>query len=199
MNFITTGEAARRCGVGINTIKRWMKKGELKYIVTPGGHWRIREHEFRTFLKTHNMDLLQEKEHTSEAHKILLIEDDLDMCALVEGAFDAATFNHTFDYAKDGYSGLIKLGLMQPDILILDIMLPEINGLEIIQRIRATDFHKKPKILVITGAGDRRLVRRALEKAKPDMILDKPFAVEDLIHATQKVLSSTSAVAAVNE
>jgi len=194
MNYITTGEAARRCGVGINTVKRWMKKGELKYIVTPGGHWRIHEYEFLAFLKKHQMEPSQKK-----GAKILLIEDDLGMCSLIEGAFELASFDNIFAYAKDGYTGLIKVGLMQPDILILDIMLPEINGLELIQRIRTTELGNKPRILVITGAGDRRLVRRGLEKAKPDMILFKPFAIEDLLHATQKLLNQTQAVLMANQ
>lgn len=185
------------CGVGINTIKRWLQKGELKCLITPGGHWRIRESEFLLFLEDNNMEPLQAE--VDNAYKILLIEDDIAMCSLIEGAFELAPFNHSFDYAEDGYTGLIKLGSMQPDILILDIMLPEINGLELIQRIRTTELGNNPRILVITGAGDRRLVRRGLEKAKPDMILFKPFAVEDLIKATQQLLGKTQSVVAANE
>lgn len=197
MNYITTGEAARMCGVGINTIKRWLQKGELKCLVTPGGHWRISEPEFLLFLKEHNMKPLQAK--LDNAYKILLIEDDIAMCSLIEEALELAPFNYSFDYAEDGYTGLIKVGSMQPDILILDIMLPEINGLELIQRIRATELGNKPRILVITGAGDRRLVRRGLEKAEPDIILFKPFAVEDLIKAVQQLLDKTQYVAAASE
>lgn len=196
MNYVTTGEAARKCGVGINTVKRWIQKGELKCVITPGGHWRIPEHEFLSFLKSHKMEPLQI--NTNQAYKILLIEDDIDMSSLIEGAFDLAPFNNTFDHAKDGYTGLIKVGSMQPDILILDIMLPEINGLELIQRIRATGLSNTPRILVITGAGDRRLVKRGLEKAKPDMILFKPFAIDDLIHATQNLLDQENPIVVEN-
>lgn len=186
MNYITTGEAARRCGVGINTVKRWIQKGELKCVITPGGHWRIREHEFQHFLDVHNMQ--PQQKDAKQSYKILLIEDDEDMCSLLEGAFELAPFNNIFKYEHDGYSGLIKVGSMQPDLLILDIMLPKINGLELIQRIRATDQCNDLRILVITGAGDRRVVRRGLEKANPDTILFKPFTVEELIAATQKLM-----------
>jgi len=197
MNYITTGEAARRCGVGINTVKRWIQKGELKCVITPGGHWRIREHEFQRFLDAHNMQ--PQQTGSDQSYKILLIEDNEEMCSLLEGAFELAPFNNTFEYEHDGYTGLIKVGSMQPDLLILDIMLPDINGLELMQRIRATDQCNDLRILVITGAGDRRLVRRGLEKAKPDTILFKPFAVEDLITATQMLMHQPQLAQAANK
>lgn len=190
MRYITTGEAARLCGVGINTVKRWIQKGELKCLITPGGHWRIVERDFQAFLTAHNMQPLPSR--PVQPHKVLLIEDDPAMCLLIEGALELAASDIHFDYACDGYSGLMKLGSMQPDLLILDIMLPEINGLELIHRIRETDICSDPAIVVITGAGDRRLVKRALEKAAPDAVLFKPFATEELISSIENLLNCTS-------
>jgi len=86
MKYLTTGEAARLCDVGINTVKRWIQKGELNCVITPGGHWRIIEQEFRAFLKTHNITPLLPL--PGRKHKVLLIEDDPAMCSLVEGALE---------------------------------------------------------------------------------------------------------------
>jgi len=190
MKYITTGEAARLCGVGINTVKRWIQKGELKSVVTPGGHWRIVESDFHTFLRTHNMDSLLPK--TKQPSKVLLIEDDPAMCSLIEGALELSSIDIAFDYAHDGYTGLMKVGCMQPDLLILDIMLPEINGLELIHRLRTSKVCSAPHILVITGAGDRRVVKRGLEKAGPDAIIYKPFATSKLLTTVEQLLSHCS-------
>ena len=84
----------------------------------------------------------------------------------------------------------MKIGCMQPDLLILDIMLPEINGLELIHRIRESEVCSEPRIIVITGAGDRRIVRRALEKAAPDAVMLKPFATSELLVCVEQQLSS---------
>jgi len=188
--YITTGKASRMCGVGINTVKRWIEKGELACVITPGGHWRIAEDEFQRFME----NLQAGRFKPVAAHKVLLIEDDLAMCSLIEGAFELADFATTFDCAHDGYSGLMKIGAMQPDLIVLDIMLPEINGLELMQRIRTFDLSRDARILVITGAGDRRLVKRALEKAQPDALFLKPFDVNQLIGTAHELLNSNVSV-----
>jgi len=187
MHYITTGKAAKRCGVGINTMKRWIKKGELACVITPGGHRRIAEDEFERFLTK-----LHATEKNTTPHKILLIEDDPDMCALIEGAFDLASLHVQFQCERDGYSGLMAIGAMQPDLILLDIMLPEINGLELIQRIRHSALCQDVKIVVITGAGDRRLVKKSLDNAALDAVFFKPFNIEQLIHTAQNLLQGES-------
>lgn len=187
MKYITTGQAARICGVGVNTIKRWIQNGALKAIVTPGGHWRIPESDFNRLLETHGMQHPRQPDNT--AYKILLVDDDSAMCDFMTGALDTASFQYEGEYAHDGYSGLIKVGSMQPDLLILDIMLPEINGLEIIHRLRANpDLSPLPKILAITGAGDRRIVRKGLERANPDAVLFKPLGIEQFVSTVTQLL-----------
>ena len=184
--YITTGKASRMCGVGINTMKRWIQKGELKCVITPGGHWRIAEDEFQRFL-----DKLQtDSSKPAVIGKVLLIEDDPAMRSLIEGAFELAGYETDFDCAHDGYSGLMKIGAMRPDLVVLDIMLPEINGLELMQRIRTSEISRGARILVITGAGDRRLVKRALDKARPDAIFLKPFDIDQLIDTAYRLLSN---------
>jgi len=185
MDYLTTGEAARLCGVGINTVKRWIQKNELKCVITPGGHWRIVESEFHRFLAAHNMKLQAE----AQTHKVLLIEDDEAMISMIEAAIELSASDIQFDSASDGYTGLMKVGNMQPDLLILDIMLPEINGLELIQRIRSANIIQGLRIIVITGASDRRIVKRALEKADVDAVLFKPFEIAELIVCIEKMLT----------
>ena len=187
--YLTTGEAARCCGVGINTVKRWIQKGELPCVITPGGHWRIPAEAYEQFIAR----LQAASPQPAANHKILLIEDDPAMCTLVEGAFALADFPHTFDIANDGYSGLIKIGAMQPDMILLDIMLPEINGLELMQRIRASQEGHDARIVVITGAGDRRLVKRAIEAAAPDALFHKPFDTSELVATAQALLTQSKA------
>ncbi len=198
MQYITTGKAAALCGVGINTIKRWIQKGELQCVITPGGHWRIAEDEFQQFLdrlqskqikrKQIQPKPLESTQAAKQVYKVLLIEDDHALSDLIEAAFHLAEFDTVFDSAGDGYAGLMKIGAMQPDLLILDIMLPEINGLELIQRIRTSNICLAIRIVVITGAADRRPVKRALDKASPDAVFHKPFATEALLATVHELL-----------
>ncbi len=189
MEYMTTGKAARLCGVGINTIKRWIQKGELKCVITPGGHWRIAADEFQCFLNTLQMTKPVQSDQSGQGYKVLLIEDDRALSALIEGGFELAEFNTVFECVYDGYSGLMKIGAMQPDLIILDIMLPEINGLELIRRIRSSDICPSMRIMVVSGAADQRAIKKGLQQAEPDAVLHKPVAIEHLIATAYELLT----------
>lgn len=190
MHYLTTGEAARICGVGINTIKRWIDSGDLAAVVTPGGHKRIPQAAFVHFLKAHAMPVPSELGQL----RMLIIDDDIEMCAFVRAAMEHASLDLDIHDAHDGYTGLLKIGLIRPHVLVLDIMLPHINGLEIIQRLRGVaDLPADMRILVITGSQNRALVRRRLAQADVDAVLFKPVAAEALTAAVERLLHTAAA------
>ncbi|MDQ6973298.1 MAG: response regulator, partial [Mariprofundaceae bacterium] len=69
---------------------------------------------------------------------------------------------------------------------------PEINGLELIQRIRHSALCQGVKIIVVTGAGDRRLVKKSLDKAALDAVFFKPFHIEQLVDTAHALLQGES-------
>jgi|GEM_PF-1216308 len=195
MKYLTTGEAADICGVQVNTIKRWIRAKEIDAIQTPGGHWRIPRDTFIQFLNAYRIQAPDTLLEPREKHRILVVDDDPGIHVFVRGAMEMAPFPNTVDEAYDGYTGLIKIGLIRPRLLVLDIMLPEINGLEMIQRLKAqAGLQENMSILVLTGARDRALVVRKLKEAAPDAILFKPVGVEELLQtATRLVLGQRHA------
>jgi len=191
--YLTTGEAAKRCGVKLNTIKNWIRNGDISAIQTPGGHWRIPQAPFALFMKKFNAHVRQPNSDVLVAKKrILVIDDDISAHELVLGALEMYCPNYEVYSAYDGYSGLIEIGRLQPDLILLDIMMPDINGLEIIQRLKAKNTPlPNANIIAITAASDKRLVVNRIHKTNIEGVFFKPLNINALIHSVQSVLGHT--------
>jgi excisionase family DNA binding protein len=187
--YLTSGEAARICGVHINTIKSWVRKGKIEAIMSPGGRWRIQTSSLQKFVQDNGMSMPDE--FTERPQKILVVDDDLAVFELVRGAMKLSLLPCEIFCAGDGYSGLIKVGEVKPDLLILDIMMPEINGLEVLQRLHANpELAAGMRIVVLTGAKDSKLIMQNIESISPDAVLFKPVGVMQLLETIQGLLSS---------
>jgi len=194
--YLTTGEAAKRCGVKLNTIKNWIRNGDISAIQTPGGHWRIPKASFSLFINKFNTHITQSSADVMVAKKrILVIDDDISAHELVLGALEMYCADYEVYSSYDGYSGLIEIGRLQPDLILLDIMMPDINGLEIIHRLKDCNTPlPNAKIIAITAASDRRLVVDRIHKANIEGMLFKPLDISALIHSVQGVLDDTKQV-----
>ncbi len=189
MDYMTTGEAARICDVRVNTIKHWIQKGSIEAVLTPGGHWRIPKEAFSRFLHAWNIPAPITFQEKKETPRILIVDDDPQIHELIRGAMDLAPFSCEVSSAYDGYAGLVQIGLIRPQLLILDVMMPEINGLEMIQRLKMQpELGEGMCILALTGARDRKLVVRRLEEAGPDAILFKPVDIQELLKMSERLL-----------
>jgi excisionase family DNA binding protein len=192
--FLTTGKAAKICGVRVNTIKNWIQNGSLHAIKTPGGHWRIPQDAFLEFVARHSIPLPQsmmDQATTLEQRRILIVDDEPTVHDLIVGALDLSPFNYEVLSVYDGCSGLMQVGLFRPHVLILDIMMPEINGLEVIHRLKhQSENLGGMKILAITAATDRFLVMKKLEAAGPDAILPKPLKLDVLVDTVERLFHS---------
>lgn len=188
--YITTGKAARLCGVHINTIKGWIRKGALPATIMPSGHWRITQKAFIEFLNEYGFPIPEELSRRKKG-RVLIVDDDPVSLDFVQAVIESAPWAGEVHTAGDGYSALIKIGQIRPQLLVLDIMMPGINGLELIQRLREqSDLTGDMRILVLTGARDRRLVVHRLKEAGPDAILFKPVSVEQLLGSAAELLEA---------
>jgi len=186
--YLTTGEAAKICGVKLNTIKNWIRNGDISAIQTPGGHWRIPRVPFIAFVEKFNTPVTHAKSEQT-GNRILVIDDEISAHKLVTESLHMHCPGYDVHSAHDGYSGLIAIGRLQPDLIILDIMMPDINGLEIIQRLKAADSPLPgARVIAITAASDRRLVVNRILQAGVEALLFKPLEINALIDAVHRAL-----------
>ncbi|MFC1544777.1 response regulator [Gemmatimonadota bacterium] len=186
---LTTGDIARYCHTTVMQINRWIKNGDLKSFRNPGGQNRITRQEFRSFLVRNGMPVLDEFFLEIERGKrVLVADDDRAVVDAIKYLLQAQPEDYEVQVCGDGYETLIAAGDFKPDLLIIDIRMPKIDGLEVCRRLRQNkSIIRGIKILAITGhseAYDRDLV---LRNGANEYLL-KPFDKKSLLQLVQRLL-----------
>jgi DNA-binding response OmpR family regulator len=123
--------------------------------------------------------------HVSKVRQLLLVDDDVELCGLLEAVLVGRGFRMSFAY--DGASGLVR-ALGEPyDLVLLDMMLPGMNGLEVLRQLRR---RTTVPIIMLTARGEEGNGIRALEAGADDYVL-KPFAVDELLARIRAVIRRT--------
>jgi excisionase family DNA binding protein len=173
----TTGEAAKICKVSQQTIIRCFDSGQLKGFRVPGSRFRrIPREQLYVFMRDNGIptDALE-----SGKRKILIVDDDLELVELItdslerDGRFETRSVNNGFDAGM-----MVKE--YHPDLIILDIMLPDINGKEVCQRVRSDKAMDDVRIICISGMVEEDKIGELREAGANDFV-HKPFEVEKLV------------------
>ncbi len=173
----TTGEAAKICKVSQQTIIRCFDSGQLKGFRVPGSRFRrIPRQDLYNFMRHNGIptDALE-----SGKRKILVVDDDEELVELIvdvldrDGRFEVRSVNNGFDAGM-----MVKE--YRPDILVLDVMLPDINGKEVCVKVRQDDTIDDVRIICISGMVEDDKISE-LREAGADDFLHKPFEIETLV------------------
>jgi excisionase family DNA binding protein len=173
----TTGEAAKICKVSQQTIIRCFDNGQLKGFRVPGSRFRrIPREALYKFMKDNGIptDALE-----SGKRKVLLVDDDKELVELMtkvleeDGRFEVRV-------AENGFDAGMMVKEYRPDLIVLDVMLPDINGKEVCHRVRSDASLEDVRILCISGMIEEDKVQE-LRLSGADDFLHKPFDIEELI------------------
>jgi DNA-binding response OmpR family regulator len=122
------------------------------------------------------------------APRVLIIDDDQDLLRLV--ALLLKRINAETIPAKDGYSGLAAFEAEQkPDLVILDLMLPDMDGLEILQRIRTRPDSSHIPVLILSAKADPTTIRLGLNRGA-DGYVTKPYIANSLLDRVRALLNA---------
>jgi excisionase family DNA binding protein len=187
----TTGEAAKICKVSQQTIIRCFDNGTLKGFRVPGSRFRrIPRDQLFVFMKDNGIptDALE-----SGKKKLLLVDDDQDLvdllvdCFARDGRFEIRTANNGFDAG-------MQVKEFRPDLVVLDVMLPDINGREVCQRVRSDRTMDIVKILCISGMVEMDRIND-LRAAGANDFMQKPFTTDKLLDRVCELLEIDRPVA----
>ena len=184
--LLTTGEVASYCDVSTNAVKKWIRNGRLKAFRTPGGHFRVESDHFKEFLGRHNMPIYQEF-FGGAAKKILVVDDDAQVRATVTEILKAMDLVVEVGEAGDGYEALLKVGDAKPDLMILDLRMPRMDGLEACRRIRSNPRTAGTRILVVSGYMDDAAQREVIGAGASDW-MRKPLDIEEFRVKVRRLL-----------
>lgn len=181
----TTGEAADICKVSQQTIIRCFDSGRLKGFRVPGSRFRrIPRESLLVFMRENGIppDALD-----SGKQKILVVDDDPE---IVELFVDVLTRDGRFDVktARSGYDAGMLTQEFNPDLIILDYMLPDINGNVVCKTIRQNPNFAETKIIIVSGVVNQDEINELL-RSGADEFVKKPFNIERLIERIGQLLS----------
>jgi len=173
----TTGEAAEVCKISQQTIIRCFDSGRLRGFRVPGSRFRrIPREELVRFMRDNNIptDALE-----GGKRRILIVDDDEQIVELFEDVLSRDDRFHV-KTASTGYDAGVLTEQFKPDLMILDYMLPDINGNVVCQRIRQNTELSGMKIIIVSGVVNQSEVESLLN-AGADEFVKKPFNIEKLM------------------
>ncbi|WP_025916380.1 response regulator transcription factor [Herminiimonas sp. CN] len=119
-------------------------------------------------------------------HKILIVDDEPNIVISLE--FLMQQSGYEVETARDGEEALQKIVSFQPDLVLLDIMLPQLNGFEVCQRIRENSQWNRIKVIMLSAKGREIEISKGIALGA-DAYVTKPFSTKDLIVQVQRLLA----------
>jgi len=118
--------------------------------------------------------------------KILIVEDEADIREALKSIFATTDKDYELYEAVDGAEAISKYKKFNPDLILLDILMPEVDGLQVVKKVLT--YNPKANILIITALGDKRIVAQAVRMGVKGYIT-KPFEFQRIIETVEKIFS----------
>ena len=175
-DWLTLGQAARYLGVAQSTIRKWSDQGRLPAFYTPGDHRRFRRGDLDRFLGS-------SRANTVASSRVLIVDDDGGLRTFLRTALEGD--GCVVREAASAEEGLAALDEELPDLILLDVEMPGMNGLEMLQRVR--ERHGVETIPVVLFSGKVEAEDEA-EEAGAQAFIGKPFDPAQLLASTRQLL-----------
>ena len=153
--LISTGDAARACGVSTQTIVNWIRQGRLRAATTGGGRFRVHVESLVGFLKTSGFEIPTELR--SGPRRVYVVDDDPAWLAAAKRHLSSLAIVETF---PDGYKGLVAIAARPPKLLVLDMKMPGLDGAGVLSALRGDEATCALRILVATSYEEETALAR---------------------------------------
>ena len=178
--WLTLGEAARYLGVAQSTIRKWSDNGRVRAFYTPGRHRRYRRQDLDAFLENSGPG-------ASGGPLVLIVDDDEQVREYVRVNLEAEGYN--VREAGNAEEGLRVLEESKPDLVLIDVMMPQVDGWEMLQRLHDRHGAGAVPVVMFSGKADEHAAEEAAERGAQGFV-GKPFDPSRLIEQTKQLLSS---------
>ena len=183
---LTTGQIARYCHVTHRGVLKWVESGKLKAYRTPGNHSRVSVEDFLDFLQEYHMPVPADLQANTVLTKILIVDDDRSIVHSLRRILMMEN-KYLIEVAFDGFDAGKKFSIFQPDLIMLDIHMPALDGYQVFNSIRSDPNNKHTKVLIISGVNDPKEIKKIMD-LNADGFLQKPFSNEALKKQIKELL-----------
>ena len=178
-DWLTLGQAAKYLGVAQSTIRKWSDQRRLPAFYTPGGHRRYRRGDLDAFLERSGAG-----HRATEGPLVLIVDDDDRLREFVRVNLEME--GYTVREAASAREGLDALEEQSPDLVLLDVMMPEMDGWEMLRQLH--ERHGVGAIPVIVFSGQVDEDPSAVASRGAQAFIGKPFSPQTLIERTKALL-----------
>ncbi|MDY6914564.1 MAG: response regulator [Planctomycetota bacterium] len=165
------------------SVANWIDQNLLKAHRTPGGHRRVALEDLANFLREQNMPIPPELD--SGPVRILIVDDEPAVTQLVARAVKAAHPEFETAEAHDGFQAGTMLGTLEPDVVILDLRMPGMDGYEVCRLIKSQEKTKHAAVLAITAYPSPENEEQILA-CGARICLNKPLDLDQLLKEVEK-------------
>ena len=177
-DWLTLGQAAKYLGVAQSTIRKWSDQGRVPAFYTPGGHRRYRRSDLDKFLESSGPGGREQSGPT-----VLVVDDDPRLREYVRANMELE--GYAVLEAGSADEGMAVLEGAQPQLILLDVMMPGVDGWQMLQRIQET--HGAIPVIMFSGKVDAQSAAEAEQRGATGFI-GKPFDPQQLIDRAKQIL-----------
>lgn len=159
----TTFETAKLCHVSPLSIINWVNAGRLPAFRTPGGHRRIRREDLIRFMRENGIPLAEELRDGSGKPRVLVVDDEASIREVLAEHFATRAKPYEVLTAADGFEAGRLVATFRPDIVLLDLRMPGLDGFQICRTIKADPETSSTTVIAMTGFYSPETESRILE------------------------------------
>ncbi len=182
--WLTLGQAAKYLGVAQSTMRKWSDVGRLPAFYTPGGHRRYRRSDLDQFLDRSGPGA-GGAGYAPSGPLVLIVDDDERVREYVRVNLEAE--GYSVREAGSAEEGLAVLGEQSPDLILLDVMMPQVDGWEMLRQVQEHAGVGAIPVIMFSGKVDEQAAVEARERGARGFI-GKPFDPRALIESTKQLL-----------
>ncbi|MED5373468.1 MAG: response regulator [Myxococcota bacterium] len=178
--FLTTHQVAKLLGVSLPTVVNWVNAGKLSAHRTPGGHRRIARSDLLRFARDFNYPLSQDfLRELVGTPRILVVDDEADFCEMVR---DYLQIKGPFEVqvAHSGFKAGLRVATFKPDLILMDIMMPGMDGFAVLQTLRDSPDTRAIPVIACTAFKDPEIDAR-IEQEDFSGFVRKPLRLDELL------------------
>lgn len=181
-DYLTPTQVARMLMVSPVTVRAWAQRGQLKAQTTPGGHRRFRYADVQDFARRHQLSLHKQPDHEL---RLLIIDDDEALVRFLCEALQGTDTPLAIEVACDGFEAGRMIERFRPEVVLLDLMMPGLDGFEVCRHIKAAEHTRAIRVIAMTGFDSEENRERILSYGA-ECCLNKPFSPGQLLEALQR-------------
>ena len=176
-SYLTPNQVADLLMVSPTAVRQWAEKGDLKALTTPGGHRRFLPIEVENFAQTRGLTLNLTQPGQL---RLMIVDDDVQLARYLGAFFGGFKDELTVEIVNDGFVAGLKVNEFQPDVILLDLMMPGLDGFEVCRLLKSSPSTRSIRIIAMTGFPSQENIDKIMA-AGAELCLSKPIKEEELL------------------